>query len=932
MPLCFLTAGSIDFFNDTNMPTTDGILNCCLQAMNQKYHVVLLSNDEDLLKKASVLYIHAYKFETIKDPTNKPNDVHDINTNKSNMIVSNKFLSSRSHKMFQNIPGLMGEKVVNANRPNNKSIFDDDSVTTEMTSEINRVIQTLKTQNRVLNSNEENSVQKNKNLFLFQKPCPLTLQNQTKDATNKNQYPAENKIAAQKAEMQRPNGNINVPNSNKNNIEKDNERIKHMQMSVESNLRSFCITYKAMEGTVTERMEEWTCIFTQIMENALCYVLQKSSFRADLILPWTVQEMIERLKQLYEDRLMLNVVVDKMLSCMSKCMSDRGKINPDIKAQVFIRTIGCGILLIQCLKSLQPDCEELSNAKQSLINLLRTIEHPIDIELNNTPRTSHSYVDEKRRNHIKQPSEIIRYLKQHYEDWRGYDEMQHPEPKRCNMTTDQETQKVFRISGKNLNMLQIDNKNTMTFMKCADKSETNTLECISKNPESNNLGKNTDISAGPKLLKQNKRPLESEKRDNSTIIKSHNSDNKSNLSKSNLKMPINDLDVSFNDTFDTTKCIPKVTRRVSVIEEYEKRIIRRSLDMHALDYSDINDYGNNTDNTLSNNTLRDDSNETHVIDVGNHSTNVDYGKNDSGYNNSQNTNDITNNLLISDNKKKTSNTKDSGVNKGANVVEKNYISISDYSTATPMKTCVTKTAGKKDSRKTKHDSNDSGGNKTVHTTKNDHISISDSSINNTNDNTNNKAKNNPNVPKKTKHVKDSAKNNCDVRRKDDNDVSLSDTTSDSGIGKDSHVAYSFVKMFLSQLSCTFIKTHAFIIENMEPLREQRLSDAEKTCLHEKIGKGLKHMGDIINKLKSTIERESNENLTLYTLLSKDQEAAKDERIIRYRAVLRKCLEQAQNLQNAMKIMHSITDANWDGSLSDPAESISSSITYLNIFE
>ncbi|XP_050358422.1 uncharacterized protein LOC126778795 [Nymphalis io] len=153
-----------------------------------------------------------------------------------------------------------------------------------------------------------------------------------------------------------------------------------------------------------------------------------------------------------------------------------------------------------------------------------------------------------------------------------------------------------------------------------------------------------------------------------------------------------------------------------------------------------------------------------------------------------------------------------------------------------------------------------------------------------------------------------------------------DSTVDSGFENEVH-ACSLIRSFLTELSSTLKLIYSFVDKCITELQCQELSDETKNKLADKANQTHTHIADVIEKLKSIIERESADS-TLKTLFIKaGTDVIEDKRMTRYRQTVTKCLEQARVLESSLKIMMKITSEDCDVSLSSKND-----ITHFNIFE
>ncbi|XP_059056669.1 uncharacterized protein LOC131850461 [Achroia grisella] len=155
-------------------------------------------------------------------------------------------------------------------------------------------------------------------------------------------------------------------------------------------------------------------------------------------------------------------------------------------------------------------------------------------------------------------------------------------------------------------------------------------------------------------------------------------------------------------------------------------------------------------------------------------------------------------------------------------------------------------------------------------------------------------------------------------------------TNDSGFESESIQAYSLLKIFLTELSGSLKSIYKFIDDNINEFRfDDIIEDEKKRRLHSKVSHTHCQLANIIEKLKSIIQRESKEDSELKELLIKaGTHASTDKRMTRYKQVVVKCLEQAQMLEHALRMMLALTD---DDDLSISTSSRRTT-RYYNLFE
>ncbi|XP_026739802.1 ABC transporter G family member 7-like [Trichoplusia ni] len=138
-----------------------------------------------------------------------------------------------------------------------------------------------------------------------------------------------------------------------------------------------------------------------------------------------------------------------------------------------------------------------------------------------------------------------------------------------------------------------------------------------------------------------------------------------------------------------------------------------------------------------------------------------------------------------------------------------------------------------------------------------------------------------------------------------------DNTNDSGFENDSTFALSAVKLFFSELCSTFRITHKLIGQCRLLISKEDLCEMKKKQLRYQASKSLEYLTPIMQHLESIIKRESAEETVLKSLLLKaGLEASMDKRMTHYRQIAIKFLEQAHILEFGLKSIVSITNGNF----------------------
>ncbi|KAL0809290.1 hypothetical protein ABMA28_011506 [Loxostege sticticalis] len=870
------------------------ILNTCLRVVEADDRVMLITNNTDLYNEAKTLNIDCYKTEELKDGPSitKPEvsfDLKKIQINVSNEKATNLFMEPASQ--FE--PYLIKNKEEITVNSFKKRLFEVEE------KDLPKTKNNFKDANTSPIGSQLLDLQTDRLIDITRKKLPNMPQLE-KNVDSEIGLGMQNLFIKEKNKEVSTEKNTNVKFENrtlekrKEIKQRGSEPQRSDRTSLDDLLSVYSIQNKDIEESIIVRLDEWTCCFTQLMENALVEVLMKHYPITDkLSPPWVLYESVRRIQDLYGSHTEVKMVAEKLKDMLLSHSSKIGKLKSSIKPNDFVKIVGCGLILIETLKSIQPSTS-LQEASNSLNTLLKNMSQPTpDVPLFSTPVLNRvqDTVTEERRNYIKKPSEIIEYLKANFPDWKDFE---------IPPDYDSERQpRVVRTFGRDLNLLKIDNKKSMTF-----KTRTNNI-MRALNDNTTKMQSSTKID-GISALNDEKitKPTQSSKCDGNTkkspafvrkfdssfVFKIGNDKNKptsttediniienakffnegteakGTLERNNKKEPeiirmfnqnntenvtttIDDLNVpKHGNTFDqgTETAGPKVIRNIKPIEAFEGKLKDTNmLDLDALDYSDI-------EGSISENQELDDVSVQESVS------------------------------FVYAIKKQTR------TPIATNSNDNNIREINDN-------------AMDKDDTFAQRETND------------------DSAFNNElviNDNAN-----------------DSVINDCSIALNNESDEKLrarDDTTNDSGFENESVHAYLYVKIFLAELSNSVKELYEFMIKTIDKFDEHHKQEDKKRMLHEKANQTQMVIAWIINALKRIIEREASEAAVKSVLLKAGVEAASDKRITRYRQVITKVLEQAQVLEHALKDVLAMTD-NLDAA-SVGSSTGHSDIRYFNIFE
>lgn len=144
--------------------------------------------------------------------------------------------------------------------------------------------------------------------------------------------------------------------------------------TIESHLKKFVIRSEIIEERLLSRIDEWICCFTQSMEDVLAEILQKHNVPSLPQPPWSLQEGIDCIKELFNENNTIKIITQKLSSLLYANSCTNSKIKTTILPNSFMRMFGCCILLIKSLKSILPDSPEILDGENNLEKLLQNIE------------------------------------------------------------------------------------------------------------------------------------------------------------------------------------------------------------------------------------------------------------------------------------------------------------------------------------------------------------------------------------------------------------------------------------------------------------------------------------------------------------------------------------------------------------------------------
>ncbi|XP_013143759.1 PREDICTED: uncharacterized protein LOC106107451 isoform X2 [Papilio polytes] len=214
---------------------------------------------------------------------------------------------------------------------------------------------------------------------------------------------------------------------------------------VNEKFEKYSLTNCQMASFIILRTEDYMCTFTQIMETFMSDLLLNESINCDFC---SIPQAVDALAQLYPDSTTIQIVAYRM-AALYNLINKKNKLETKYKADILIKMVGCGKILVESIKALKPNSDILLETEHLLDKLLQSIENPnrFDNELEQskivrTCSSSYGGYDIK-------PENV--YYNGHYTDINGNEELS----KQTNFINN----RIIRTTGKNLNSLIISNNN-----------------------------------------------------------------------------------------------------------------------------------------------------------------------------------------------------------------------------------------------------------------------------------------------------------------------------------------------------------------------------------------------------------------------------------------------------------------------------------------
>ncbi|CAG9787248.1 unnamed protein product [Diatraea saccharalis] len=138
----------------------------------------------------------------------------------------------------------------------------------------------------------------------------------------------------------------------------------------------FEVENSVMEEHLKMKSDEWLSRFVQIMEDILTQVLclDPPYDHPSLRPPWNLHEASECIKRKFNTDARINDAASKLSNVLYRNSDDRGIIDIQLKPTSFMEIYSYGVYLVDCLKAVLSNFEDLKTAAESLAKLLEDIQ------------------------------------------------------------------------------------------------------------------------------------------------------------------------------------------------------------------------------------------------------------------------------------------------------------------------------------------------------------------------------------------------------------------------------------------------------------------------------------------------------------------------------------------------------------------------------
>ncbi|KAG7295529.1 hypothetical protein JYU34_021740 [Plutella xylostella] len=480
-----------------NIIDENGIVNCCKKLARDRYHVVLITDDEDLKHEAKISGIQTFNLQELKDfisnDTSVQLDLSSIKITVDNVTVKEKssIFEAQTKLPFKNQANIEESR---RQHQVDKGINCNESMTSfemDINGEISKVVDA---QTSPIFFGEKST----KNVTITTGNVANYTGNHDNSTTNMEignhgetfgcNMPFESPSLL-------PKDNVNNELWGLINYQKNPSKI---YQEVEKELKVYCEKNTAMKDNFENRKDELICCYVQTMEDVLTNVLQNESTTPNCLQlqpPWYLHEVLECVKRMFQNDTRMTYVVEQLSGCVQKCGDKNGQLKTDIEFNDFITIVGYGVLLIRYLKFTLQDRDtsnsDLSEAEHALNDVLIA---PADFPT--VHRDPEPEGDTEKL--IKKPTDVLEYLKKHYPAWRALSESSPTLSARDTVELAPNNEvKIVRTFGRDLKKLKFDNDKNMTVEKSPkiptkEPKTTNTVNKENKTIDKTKIIRNVD--------------------------------------------------------------------------------------------------------------------------------------------------------------------------------------------------------------------------------------------------------------------------------------------------------------------------------------------------------------------------------------------------------------------------------------------------------
>ncbi|KAJ2947465.1 hypothetical protein O0L34_g17249 [Tuta absoluta] len=178
-------------------------------------------------------------------------------------------------------------------------------------------------------------------------------------------------------------GIISNSASNADSESESGNKPTDLNEKVSQNSVMYEVTDQRMEECLRTMNDEWVSRFIQIMEEVLTQVLRKDEIFLNEVVyilhgggPWNIREAADCIKIKYSNNCDIVDASRKLTDVFIKICDRTGRITANVQPSEFMEMYSFGKYLIESLRSVLQNCEDLESAAHSLQRLLADIRNP----------------------------------------------------------------------------------------------------------------------------------------------------------------------------------------------------------------------------------------------------------------------------------------------------------------------------------------------------------------------------------------------------------------------------------------------------------------------------------------------------------------------------------------------------------------------------